>query len=165
MALEDVARELFAYVLVGGLLSDYFDGVLARRLGVARPWLRRLDSSVDLVFYLFVLSATYVVEGDNLRAAALPMGILVATEVCCVGASLLKFGMLPATHTYSAKLYGLVIFLAFLGVLCFGLGPWVFWLACGFALLANGEVLSIILLSKEPPVDVPTVVRLLRRTS
>ena len=165
MTQQGVAREYFACVLVGGMLSDYFDGVLARRLGVARPWLRRLDSAADVVFYLFVLGTAYVLEGETLRSATPGVAVLVASETLCIGASVLKFGKLPATHCCSAKVYGLALFLAFFGVLCLGWGPWAIWSACVFGLLANGEVLAIILLSEEPPIDIPTVARLLRRTA
>ncbi len=44
--------EAFAVCLIAAFLSDYFDGVIARRLGVATPGLRRLDSAADSVFYL-----------------------------------------------------------------------------------------------------------------
>ena len=165
MAQQGVAREYFAGVLVGGILSDYFDGVLARQLGVARPWLRRLDSAADVAFYLFVLGTTYVLESETLRSAVLAIVLMLASEALCIGASLVKFGKLPATHCYTAKLYGLALFLAFFGVLCLGWGPWALWSACVFGLLANGEVLAIVLLSEKPPVDVPSVARLLRRTA
>jgi len=55
LAFTDAPRSVYAVILVAGLLSDYFDGVLARRLGVAREWLRRLDSTVDVIFYIFLL--------------------------------------------------------------------------------------------------------------
>jgi len=41
-------------------------------------------------------------------------------------------------------------------------GSWTIWLLCAFGLDANAESLAIILLSKEPSVDVPTVFLLFR---
>ena len=41
-----------AAVLVLGFTSDVYDGIVARRFGVATAGLRRLDSGVDTVFYL-----------------------------------------------------------------------------------------------------------------
>ena len=41
----------FAGVIVTAFVSDVFDGVVARKLGVATAELRLLDSRVDLVFY------------------------------------------------------------------------------------------------------------------
>ena len=48
-----VARLFFVPILVCGTLSDIFDGVLARRFGIATPGLRRYDSITDVVYYLF----------------------------------------------------------------------------------------------------------------
>lgn len=160
MAVRDAPRHWFIFVLIGGLLTDIFDGVLARRLGVVRPWFRRLDSLVDVTFYLCILGATILLEEQTLRDAALPIVLLLASEVGCNGLSLLKFGRLPATHCYSAKLYGLMLFLTFLGVLCFGWGAWAFWTLCAFGLIANLEVCVILALSRAPPVDVKSAFRL-----
>jgi phosphatidylglycerophosphate synthase len=44
------ATSFFACLLLG-LVSDIFDGVLARRLGVATDRLRRFDSVTDVAFY------------------------------------------------------------------------------------------------------------------
>ena len=163
LAWHDAPRQVYAYVLVGGLLSDYFDGALARRLGVARPWLRRLDSTVDIVFYLAIAAVAYRLEGATVVAAAAAVALLVGSELVCIAASLIKFRSLPGTHSYSAKVYGVALFVCCLGVLCYGWGPWALWLLCAFGLVANGESLAIILLSREAPIDVPTVIVLLRR--
>lgn len=160
MAVRDAPRDWFILVLLGGLLTDIFDGVLARRLGVVRPWFRRLDSLVDVAFYLCILGATILLEERILREGAAAIVILFASETVCVGLSLARFGRLPATHCYSAKLYGLVLFLTFLGVLCFSWEAWALWMLCAFGLLANLEVCAILLLSKSPPVDVKSVFRL-----
>jgi CDP-diacylglycerol--glycerol-3-phosphate 3-phosphatidyltransferase len=37
-----------------GLLTDIFDGIIARKVGVSSEKLRRLDSQTDLVFLAFV---------------------------------------------------------------------------------------------------------------
>ena len=38
-----------AWLVVTALLSDIFDGILARRYGVATPALRRYDSIADII--------------------------------------------------------------------------------------------------------------------
>src|SRR5690349_14950170 len=53
--------ELVAILLiVFGLLSDIFDGIIARRLHISTEKLRRLDSGADQVFWLSVTAATYI---------------------------------------------------------------------------------------------------------
>ena len=160
MAVRDAPRHWFILVLAAGLLTDIFDGVLARLLGVARPWFRRLDSLVDVAFYLSILASTMLLEEQTLRDGALAIGLLLASEAACNALSLAKFGRFPATHCYSAKIYGLILFLTFLGVLCFGWGAWALWILCAFGLIANLEVCVILLLSSVPPVDVKSAFRL-----
>ena len=48
---------LFGVCLILAFLSDVFDGILARRLNVATPGLRRLDSIADSTFYVAALSS------------------------------------------------------------------------------------------------------------
>ena len=54
----------FAALAVGlitvGLLTDIFDGIIARQLGVSTERLRRLDSTVDQFFSAAVVGATYL---------------------------------------------------------------------------------------------------------
>jgi phosphatidylglycerophosphate synthase len=165
LALAGAARGIFALVLIAGLLSDYYDGALARRFGVARPWLRRLDSTVDIAFYLSIAVVAYLLEQATVMTAIGAVIALVASDLACILASLLKFRSLPGTHTYSAKAYGVALFACSLGVLCFSWGPWAIWLLGAFGLVANTESLAIILLSAEPPIDVASVFRRVRRGS
>jgi phosphatidylglycerophosphate synthase len=41
-----------------GLLSDIFDGIMARKLNVSTEKLRRLESTIDQVFYLCIVLAS-----------------------------------------------------------------------------------------------------------
>ena len=47
-------------LLTIGLLTDIVDGIIARRLNISTQKLRRLDSSVDQVFFICVAIATYI---------------------------------------------------------------------------------------------------------
>jgi phosphatidylglycerophosphate synthase len=154
LALAGSARPAFAAILVAGLLSDYFDGALARRLGVATVALRRLDSSVDVVFYLCLLAAAALLEPAVLARSVVPVGLLLASEALCIGASLYRFGVLPATHSYGAKFYGVALFTVFIGVLCAGWTEAAVWALGVIGLAANGEILLILLTTRTSPVDV-----------
>jgi CDP-diacylglycerol--glycerol-3-phosphate 3-phosphatidyltransferase len=157
-------RWLFAPLLVIGMLSDIFDGVLARRFGVARPWLRRFDSATDIAYYLCIFAATWFAARGTVMDSILPLALLGVSEVFCIVVSFIRFGAMPATHTYAAKIYGLAIFAAFFAVLPFHFGAWVFWLLAGFGLIANLEIVIILALSHSAPVDVLSIFHLNRQT-
>jgi phosphatidylglycerophosphate synthase len=158
-----VDRHFFLPILQAGLLTDFFDGVAARWLGVSRPWLRRFDSATDVFFYLCILAATAITSPATVAHAAVPLSLLLVSEVACAGVSLAKFSVLPATHCYSAKVYGVALFTTFAAVLSFGMGPDAFWALTFLGLAANVEVLTILFLSAKSPVDVGSLWHLLRQ--
>src|SRR5438067_1051572 len=81
-----------AAAVVFGFLTDLFDGILARKLNVASPRIRRLDSQTDLVFWLCVVGCVFVVRYDIAIAnAGCILGILVL-EAAIYGISFAKFG-------------------------------------------------------------------------
>src|ERR1700722_19811851 len=59
VAISGGPRWTYLLILVIATLSDIYDGILARRLGVATPALRRYDSITDLIFYLFILDVVW----------------------------------------------------------------------------------------------------------
>lgn len=156
-ALNGVARIVFLPILLTGLLSDIYDGVLARRFGVSTPFIRRYDSLTDVVYYLFILGSAWVLARGLIVDSRLMILALLISEAAGIAVSFAKFGCMPATHTYLAKTYGLALFAVFVAVLCQG-GPW--WIVNalgGIGLAANAEILAILLLSKQAPVDVLSI--------
>ena len=143
----------FVVLLTAGLLSDVYDGVLARRWDVATAALRRLDSAADVVFYAAVLVAAHHVHPaaiDRWRWAIAGLALLeAAVQVTC----LVRWRSVQATHSFLAKLWGLTLWVAFAALLGFGVATSVpVALAVGYA--ADAEVLAILLLSPTVPVDV-----------
>jgi CDP-diacylglycerol--glycerol-3-phosphate 3-phosphatidyltransferase len=157
----------FVGCLTAGLLSDVFDGILARRLGVATAGLRRLDSAADVVFYLAVLWSAAVVYPPVVWAYAPGFGAVLGLEVVCQGVSFARAGRPPATHAYSAKCWGLLLFAAFVALLGFGWSRGIMEAMIVAGCLADLEVIAIILVTPPPAVDVPSILhawRLRRRS-
>lgn len=110
----------FAVCLIAALLSDIFDGVIARRLGVATPGLRRLDSIADTLFYAACIGALWLLYPRTLAAHAALLLVLLGLELLRYGFDLLKFGREASYHMWSSKLWGLLLFLAFFSLLVLG---------------------------------------------
>lgn len=164
-ALTQMPHFVYAPLLLLGMLSDIFDGVIARKLGVVSPKLRRFDSTTDIIFYTCIFVTTCLVVPAVVRKSIIPLVLLAGSEVACLVISFIRFRSLPATHCYSAKVYGLVIFLAFFGVLALHVGSWAFSIFAVVGLIANTEVIAILLLSNSAPVDVLSVFRLKRKVA
>jgi CDP-diacylglycerol--glycerol-3-phosphate 3-phosphatidyltransferase len=85
------SRFACAVLLALGVLSDIFDGVIARRIGSATDTLRTFDSRADVVFWIGVVTAALWLH-PSLLPTLLPMAlILAAMEVTTHAVSFIRF--------------------------------------------------------------------------
>ena len=146
-----------AVCLVTALLSDYFDGVIARHLGVATPNLRRLDSAADSIFYLCALIAAWHLHSALLEPYLVPLGFLMVLEVSRYIYDIRKFGKEASYHMWSSKLWGLSLFWGFFEVLVNGSAGWPVTAAIYLGLVADLEGLVISKVLRKWTSDVPTL--------
>jgi CDP-diacylglycerol--glycerol-3-phosphate 3-phosphatidyltransferase len=109
-------------ILIVAFLSDVFDGVLARRLGVATAGLRLADSIVDIGFYLCVAASCLLGYPEVWRQHRTGILLVAALEAGRWIFDLIKFGRIASYHMWSAKLWGILLFLGFVEVFARG-GP------------------------------------------
>lgn len=147
---------VFALLLVTGFVSDVLDGVVARRAGAATALLRRLDSAVDVVFYLAVAWAAWRLYPSALRTLKLPILLVLGGEIVSQGAALLKYGREPSYHAWSARLWGFLLFVSLLALFGFG-SPMLLAVALAAGLLAQVESLAMTLVLPTWHHDVPTI--------
>lgn len=150
-------RWVYLPILVTGTLSDIFDGILARRLGVATPALRRYDSVTDVIYYLFVLGALWILCHAVIAQNWIWLALILVSEALAILVCAVKFGKYPATHSYLAKFYGLCLLAGLIALLVFNAGSCSVIALAIVALTANAEIIAIHLLMKEPPVDVKSI--------
>jgi phosphatidylglycerophosphate synthase len=155
-------RCAFGVCLWLGFLSDVFDGVIARRLGVATPGLRRLDSSADTLFYLAATFAAWHLYPQVIRDNAVALVLLIVLELTRYAVDLVKFGREASYHMWSSKAWGLVLFLAFFALLAFGYtGRWVAMaLYVGIAADLEGLAISFVLIEWKS--DVPSILHAIK---
>jgi phosphatidylglycerophosphate synthase len=147
---------LLASGLVAGFVSDVVDGMVARRATAVTPFLRRLDSSVDTVFYLAVAYAAWLLHPEPLRRLALPIGVVIAGEAFNYLAALVRFRREASYHALSAKVWGLLLFLALVALL--GAGSAVLLpIALTAGIVAELETLAITMTLPSWRHDVPSV--------
>lgn len=139
-----------------GLLTDIFDGIIARKVGVASEKLRRLDSQTDLVFWLSLGFASYIFNPELLKCEWLSILVIIAMEILCYIISIWKFGKETCTHAFSAKMWGLSLLLAFTYLIGFQSIGWAFYLAVILGLIAHIDVILIILILPKWQYDVPS---------
>jgi len=151
-----------AMLISVGLLTDIFDGIVARQLKVSTEKLRRLDSGVDQIFWGLVIATAYVRCEAFFAANATKLLLLLAFEGLTYLLSFLRFGKEVATHSWAAKLWVLVSFGALLQVIT-SCGSGVVFEACFYiGLLSRLEIIAIILALRQWANDVPSLYNALR---
>jgi CDP-diacylglycerol--glycerol-3-phosphate 3-phosphatidyltransferase len=162
-AFKDFSNLIFLPLLVVGTLSDIFDGILARRFGVSTAVLRRYDSIADVIYYLFILGALWVLRRDVVAHNWLAIALLLASEIAVITVSYIRFRRYPAAHSYLAKFYGFCLLAALIALLAFNASSWAIVALAAVALVTNMEILAIHALADAPPVDVHSIYSLLQR--
>ena len=157
LAVLNPDKALFGFCLIVGFLSDVFDGIIARKLGVATPNLRRLDSLADSVFYLSAMYAAWHLHEMKLRAYLAPLGTLLALELGRYIFDYAKFRREASYHMWSSKAWGLSLFLGFFSLLALDNGGWPIALAIYLGIVADVEGLAISAILKSWRTDIPSV--------
>lgn len=150
------AARFLATLVVLGVLTDVFDGIIARRLGVATPALRRFDSQTDACFWLATLWTCWLLHPDAIVAEWPKLLALLLVEASIYLLAYAKFRREMSTHSWLSKLWGLALTLAFTRLIAFGATGWSFDLMVVLGLLSQLEVIAIALILPRWRNDVPT---------
>lgn len=163
-ALDAKTGSAFILGYVVAVLSDIFDGIVARRLGVSTVKLRQADSWADISLYLGIAVSTWLVHPTVIIAFQIPLLIAIAFQLTLFAISLVKFGKFPSFHTYTAKIWGISLFIAVVGL--FGYGWTVtLWGAIGLCLVNSIEEIVMTLILPEWTHDVLSLVHALKLRS
>lgn len=147
---------VLAFLLFSATLTDVFDGMIARRLGVATERLRRADSFIDTVFYLFAALLLMLRYPAVTQAFAAGLLMLLALYIMRALVELRKYGRQAAYHMWSARAWGALLLLGFAEVFLTGQGGWLFAGAIASGVVANVEALAATLLLPTWHHDVPS---------
>jgi phosphatidylglycerophosphate synthase len=161
-------RHTSLWFIIGYIIavcSDIFDGIIARRLGVSTPQLRQADSWADICLYLCIAVATWLVHPQVILDFQVPLSIAIAAQLTLFAISLIKFRKFPSFHTYTAKIWGLSLLVATVGLFGFN-DDRPLWLAIALCLINSIEEVIMTLILPEWQCDVLSIFHAidLRRT-
>lgn len=143
--------------LVIGLLSDIFDGIIARKLKVSTPMLRRWDSSVDLIFFICITLVTYLSCPLFFRDHAILIAVLLGTEALTYIVSFAKFKKEIATHSIGAKVWTLFLFALLVELLLHCHSTFLFQITIWLGVITRLEIIAITLILRDWSNDIPSV--------
>lgn len=150
------SRSYIVILIFLGLLSDIFDGIIARKQNISSVKLRRMDSQVDLVFWLSVGITCYLLNPEILKANKLEIIIVLAMEALCYLISILKFGKETCTHAFLSKIWGLLLLGTFVSIIGFNYGGILLKITIYWGILSQIDVILIISILPKWQNDIPS---------
>nr|WP_314434928.1 CDP-alcohol phosphatidyltransferase family protein [uncultured Brevundimonas sp.] len=154
------ADVMAAALLSLAVLSDIFDGVIARRLQVVTPNLRRWDGRADVIFWLGAVVALGLMHPHLIRLTAPLVLTLVILEVFNHAVSFARFRREASPHHWLSKLFCLSLWALFVQLFIIGAAGPLLWLTFGLGVLSQVEAFAITLCLKTWRCDVASVFRM-----
>ncbi|MBZ4190122.1 CDP-alcohol phosphatidyltransferase family protein [Niabella beijingensis] len=142
--------------LWAGLLSDIFDGIIARHLGVADNRLRKWDAWVDIVFWLTAGCCIWILNGGLFQDHVAWIVLLFILEPVSDLINYFKFRKSGCAHNWLSKLWGLVLLVTFTLFLA-GKTPLVWFRVClVLGVVSQLDRIIISSLLPRPECDIPS---------
>jgi phosphatidylglycerophosphate synthase len=150
------SKTLIVVLMYLGLISDILDGILARKQGVSSAKLRRMDSQTDMIFWLSIGFATWLLYPKLISENATAIWAILGMEIACYVISILKFGKETCTHAFLSKLWGVTLLIAFTSLIGFNHAGIPFYMAIIMGIISHIDRILITLILKDWTHDIPS---------
>jgi len=156
-SLDGQVGTVFLAAYVTAVLSDIFDGIIARRLGVSTAALRQADSWADRALSVGVAIAAWNVHPEIILAFRNPLILVLALQALWWIVNLAKYGQPACYHTYTAKAWGLSLLAATLALFGAGYGGWALGGAIALGIVHTLEEIAMTFILPTWHHDIPSV--------
>ncbi len=147
-------RAAFTWVLIPALLSDIFDGLIARAFHLESRIGAALDSVADSLMMFVAVFGIWVFHPDVIRDHAWLCSTAVGLWALEDVLALLRYRRLSSFHTYLSKIVANLLGLCVGWLFLFGFEPWLLYLAAGTSIIASLEELVLLKVLPEWRADV-----------
>lgn len=155
-ALQLEKPQLYILLLVWtGLISDIFDGIIARHYGVATRTLRIADAWVDIVFWLSCAGSLFILQPTLWKDNLVLLIIFFAQEPISDIINLVKFRKQGCAHNWISKLFGLFLLTSFTIILLGG-PAWFFKVTLILGVVSQWDRIVISSLLPAAECDIPS---------
>ena len=134
---------LFAVFFVINMVTDFFDGYIARKFNMETELGAKLDSFADNFNYLLAFIGLLVFKMEEMRPHLLSFGIFIGMLVLTVVVSLIKFRKFPSFHLKTTKYSGDIQAMFFVCLFTFGFFSPLYYLMIVWGILGAIEHLAI----------------------
>jgi phosphatidylglycerophosphate synthase len=150
------AEWIVAFMVIG-LLTDVFDGIIARKLGVSSEKLRIWDSGVDQFFWLIILGSIFYLNLAFVKVNLLWIITLFSLEIATYLVSYIKFKKPIATHSILAKFWTLSLLWFLIDLVLHNCSSFPFAICVILGIISRLEIISIVLSLNNWATDVPSI--------
>ncbi|MBD2741516.1 CDP-alcohol phosphatidyltransferase family protein [Coleofasciculus sp. FACHB-1120] len=157
-ALDGITSNWFIFGFVLAFLSDIFDGVIARRIGVSTASLRQADSLADVCLYLCIGISAWLVHPDVITEFSIPLSLIILMQLIWLVVNLAKYGKPASYHTYSAKTWGVTLFIATIALFGFNYAGFTLFMMIAVGCLHTLEEIAMTLILPTWTHDVLSIV-------
>ena len=140
-----------------GLLTDIFDGIIARHLNISTQKLRRLDSTIDQIFFVTVAIAACILCPQFFKNNYIKLGVLLGCEALTYIICFVKFRKEIATHSISSKIWTLILFATLMQIMLTCNATGLFQICFYVGVITRLEIIGIILILRNWTNDVPSI--------
>lgn len=148
---------LLGVLVTIGLLSDVFDGIIARLLKISSPDLRLLDTKVDRVFWLSAVFCLGMIHPAFILNNIAKLSILLFLEFLAWLVGYVRFGQGISFHSLISKFWAISILIMFFEILITGRNGVLFEFCFYHGLIAQLEIVTISFLLPYWQNDIPSV--------
>lgn len=150
-------KSIIVALIVYGLISDFFDGYIARLTNSSTEHLRKLDSTIDQFFWLSIVVATYLLSPEFYAKNSTLVIIILGLETATYIISFYRFRKVVATHAIASKFWVLSLLATFTDIIITGNSTTIFQLCFWVGLLTRLENGAILLVIRKWTTDVPSI--------
>lgn len=155
--------ELFRWLLLACLVSDFLDGWIARTFHLASKLGAALDSVADVLTLSLAAAGLVVFERPFVSQHHRGLLLLVGLFVLELTASLVRYGRPSSFHTLLAHVSAYLTGAFLISIFFWGYINWLYYPALSISLLELAEEMALICLLPEWRTDVGGIYRLLTR--
>ena len=148
-------RTAFVALVIVSLVTDVFDGFIARHWHQETDLGTRLDSCADLVTYVLLMCGMMMFEWPFIFTHRIAFGVMIGFYLVAQLLSLVRFRHFINLHLYSSKAMGVVLGLFFILYFTIAYIPAIFYGMVVLSVLSNIEEILVLCLLSERRSNVP----------
>ncbi len=152
-----ISPTIIIALTIYAIISDIFDGIIARKLKISSQEMRRLDTKIDTIFWFSCLFYICLNHADFLKSHLLKIGILVFSELLITLFGFLKFHERISYHTILSKFWALLLLWFVVTLISKNSATLSFEIAFWYGIVVQLEILLIAIILKNNQTDIPNV--------